>query len=229
MRKTFDTKRSTVLRRFGVGVGITALTLVAAAVPSTAQAATSGGKVSRAVHPNTSSFVPVTRVPSDKQFIPPDVREDRSSLSRPLRANVSRASTAKRLTNSYTEFNGHGPDVDATAALGGFGTRNLTVSLCMDAIETRSDFTHASGCSGSFVIFTAPPGECVQSVSRETFDELVYRDTNVNIDVFGPQNAASFVQRWESTGDTRGEDAGVKTGVDIFTAPMIVNTAPGFC
>jgi len=205
MRKTFDTKRSTVLRRFGVGVGITALTLVAAAVPSTAQAATSGGKVSRAVHPNTSSFVGVTRVPPNGQFIPPHVGE------------------------GDTEFNGHGPDVDATAALGGFGTRNLTVSLCMDAIETRSDFTHASGCSGSFVIFTAPPGECVQSVSRETFDELVYRDTNVNIDVFGPQNAASFVQRWESTGDTRGEDAGVKTGVDIFTAPMIVNTAPGFC
>ena len=54
----------------------------------------------------------------------------------------------------------------------------------------------------------------VSHLSRfcETFDELVYRDTNVNIDVFGPQNAASFVQRWESTGDTRGEDAGVKTG-----------------
>src|SRR5438067_2013204 len=87
MRKTFDTKRSTVLRRFGVGVGIAALTLVAAAVPSTAQAATSGGKVSRAVHPNTSSFVGVTRVPPNGQFIPPHVGE------------------------GDTESNGHGPNV----------------------------------------------------------------------------------------------------------------------
>jgi len=137
--------------------------------------------------------LPALQVPPSSRFIPPLVRGDR-------------------------EFNGHGPDVTVNARLLAF-SQSIDVSLFMNAVETRSDWTTASG-SRSYRIYTAPPGMCIQSVNIGTFDSLQYRDTDHAVDVFSGQDPFSFVGRYEAVGDTSGDDAGVSTGVTIFTRPF---------
>ncbi|MEU8413127.1 hypothetical protein AB0C24_10075 [Amycolatopsis japonica] len=96
----------------------------------------------------------------------------------------------------------------------------------MTAVETTKDFTRASGCSGVVLLYRAPVGECIHSVSRGTFDELRYVDTDHAVDVFAGRISGSFVQSWEAVGDTKGNEAGTKTGVSVFTHNLTVTSAP---
>lgn len=129
------------------------------------------------------------------------------------------------------DFAGHGPDIFTSAEfrIGLQSPRNLHVFLCMEAEETRLDFTRVSECR-FFLIFQAPPGECVVDVRRDELqpigyrDELKYRDTNHDLDTFDGQVYDSFVQKWEVTGDTPGNEAKTETGVDLFTHRLIVTT-----
>ena len=73
-----------------------------------------------------------------------------------------------------------------------------------------------------FLIYRAPSGECVQSVSRGTFNELRYVDTDHSDDAF----SGSFVQSWEAVGDIKNNEAGTETGVSVFTLDITVTSAP---
>lgn len=186
-------------RRIAAGVGLTAVTLGMSVVP----AASSTGQAASDVTVLTVATVPSQRIyPPGPIFLPP------------------------RVGPGDADFAGHGPDVVADATLSGVGTRNLTVQLSMTAVETRNDFTRVSGDSGVVLIYRAPVGECIQSVSRGTFDELRYVDTDHAVDSFTGQVSGSFVQSWEAVGDTSGNEAGTKTGVSIFTHNLTVTSAP---
>jgi hypothetical protein len=90
------------------------------------------------------------------------------------------------------EFDGNGPAVNTWSQLFGIGTNQLQVRIAMDAIETIQDFTHASGLSGWFVIFVAPAGQCIESVSRTSLDQIADTDTDTAVDDFPGATAGSL-------------------------------------
>lgn len=128
------------------------------------------------------------------------------------------------------EFDGNGPDVVATATLNGeLTSRKLTVTLCMTATETEDNWTKAEGCE-TYLLYMAPPGECIGVLSHGTSDEVKYTDDDHDNDVFNRFGSPNFVQRWEFVGDTVYEnDAGDRTGVYIETFPIFFTTGPGGC
>lgn len=141
------------------------------------------------------------RIPASGHYIPPRIAGD-------------------------AEFDGHGPDIFASTRLFGVGTRQLRVQLFMDATETVSDFTRARGLSSRILIYEAPAGQCVTSVSRGDYDEITYRDTDHAEDHFAGQVSGSFVSDWWIIGDTSGDEAGTETGVAIQTFAMTANVQP---
>jgi hypothetical protein len=198
------TRRSTIWRRAVVGLGVAAVALGVTAAPAAAGQASTGGAKRAAAGPSPAVAVsiPARRVPVTGFYIPPHIGA------------------------GDADFAGNGPDVLARANLTGIGTNRLSVTIFMDAIETQSDFTHAHGTSPQFLIYVAPAGQCITSVNRGTFDELRYRDTDHDVDVFGGQVAGSFIQQWRVTGDTAGNEAGTRTGAAISTFTFTATVLP---
>ncbi len=115
----------------------------------------------------------------------------------------------------------------ATADLVGVGTNKLSVRLFMDAREPVDDFTRARGTSPDYLIYVAPPGQCIFHVPpRGTHDELRYRDNDHDDDRFDRQVPGSFVHQWRVVGDTEGDDAGVDTGVAVGTFTLTLDVGP---
>jgi hypothetical protein len=192
-------------RGIAIGAALTAVALGLSVVPSTADGAQLAAQLT-----NIYS-VPETTVPSAGMLIPPSLWGD-------------------------DDFAGHGPDISTSAELriGVGGPRNLHVFLCMFAEETREDSTRVGGCE-FYLIFQAPPGECVDDVRLAenlpvgTLDELKFRDTNHDPDKFNGQVHESFVRDWEVVGDTAGPEAGKTTGARIVTDRFLVTTIAGDC
>jgi hypothetical protein len=196
------TRRST-WRRAVVGLGIAAVALGVTAAPAAAEQASAGrAKPAAGPSPTVAVSIPARRVPVTGFYIPPHIG------------------------TGDADFAGNGPDVLARANLTGIGTNRLSVTIFMDAIETQSDFTRARGTSPQFLIYVAPAGQCITSVNRGTFDELRYRDTDHDVDVFGGQVAGSFIQQWRVTGDTAGNEAGTRTGAAISTFTFTATVLP---
>ena len=184
------------MRKLVIGTALIGVALGVLVAPSAA-AAPAGS-----VGTLASVTIPARAIPAANRFIPPKVGP------------------------GDAEYDGNGPDVFAQAFLHGIGTDRLSVQIFMDAIETIQDFTHARGFSAEFLIFVAPPGQCVRSVNLGTFDQLQYRDRTTNPDNFPGQVAGSFVQEWSIEGDTRGNEAGTRTGAALVTFDLIVDVQP---
>ncbi|WP_152546789.1 hypothetical protein [Amycolatopsis orientalis] len=187
------------MRKSVISIGAVAAVAGLSVAPS---ASASPGSVGQGKAGTFASVViPAKRIPVDNRFIPPRVGGD-------------------------DEFNGHGPDVFANSTLEGVGTNRLRVRIFMDAIETRADFTHVRGTSPDFLIYVAPAGQCVQSVSRGGYEEIRYRDTDHAVDVFAGQVTDSFVSEWSFVGDTNSSEAGTRTGVALTTFSFVANVQP---
>jgi hypothetical protein len=111
------------------------------------------------------------------------------------------------------EFNGHGPHVRVRVEL---FVRNgqLWAYVWMDAIELCADWTQANGWT-EYMIFAPSEGRVVGfAQGQATVSDLDYTDTNHEDDVFtrGPQDP---VLVYTASGDRRGSDAGVHTGVQL--------------
>ena len=176
------------MRKLAIGAALTAVALGVLVAPSAAAAPPGSDEVGTFV----SVTIPARVIPAANRFIPPRVGGD-------------------------ADFNGNGPDVLAQARLLGVGGNQLRVQIFMDAIETIADFTHARGTSASILIYAAPPGQCVRSVNRGTFEEIRYRDSNHAADNLPGQVAGSFVSGWSFVGDTTGNEAGTETGAALST------------
>lgn len=188
------------MRKLIIGIGLAAAMCGLIAAPS-ATAESSTSDTASEVGPLVTVTIPARRIPVENRFIPPHVGGDR-------------------------EYDGNGPDVFASGTLLGVGTNRLRVRIFMDAIETKSDFTRARGTSPEFLIYVAPPGQCVQSVSRGTYDEIRYRDNDHGVDSFDGQVAGSFVNDWSFVGDTGGDEAGTETGAALTTFTFSANVQP---
>lgn len=121
-------------------------------------------------------------------------------------------------TAGDTEYNGHGPITTFQARLFVANGNQLWLSIHMRAIETRSDWTTAEGTQ-QYLLATTQGN--ISGVLTNAFSTHSYRDTNHGRDIFAFQ-PGDLVQQLEYVGDTRGNDAGSRTGVQVFLQPITV-------
>ena len=129
-------------------------------------------------------------------------------------------------TNGDRDFAGHGPSVSVAAYLvPPVESANALRVHIMDALETRSDRTHAHGTADR-TILVVPPGWFLNSILTpplaDRADSIEYVDTDHADDIFGPSRPTRFVQQYRVVGDTAGDEAGTRTSVAITTKPVTV-------
>lgn len=132
----------------------------------------------------------VTVAPTPK-FVPPHTRGDR-------------------------DFAGHGPRVFVSAELSVRNDNQLWVRMYMRAVETTRDFTTAEG-STNFMIYRHP--RPITQIISDVMSSAVYQDFNHEDDIIS-LGGTELVQQFVLTGDTRGSEAGTRTGVVAFFNPI---------
>ena len=125
-----------------------------------------------------------------------------------------------------TEFKGHGPEVTAKARLYIYdnflnGQSELWVSLFLNAIETRKDWTQAKGTWNS-VVWTAPRGYQIIDFSPK-FSSTSYQDSNHDLDIPGVKGGDGLVRSFEIMGDRYGKDISVRTDTLDCTGSVYMN------
>jgi hypothetical protein len=128
------------------------------------------------------------------------------------------------------DYHGNGPTIQlrastaigsVLAADGHHGT--LSVRIFMDARETKSDFTRASG-EVTKEIYRAPAGWFVQrSLPFVNSDERWFEDHDWGQDDITPGRPDSFVAEYHVIGDREGDEAGIWTRVWVETKPMTLH------
>jgi hypothetical protein len=113
------------------------------------------------------------------------------------------------------DFKGHGPNVYTRVDLWTSGNQ-IWATLYVHATETQSDWTEAEG-STSFLVHTAQGN--IAAMLSDTASELEYTDYNHQRDSFAPSRGAA-ARRFECVGDTRGNEAGSRTGCQAFFRPI---------
>lgn len=118
------------------------------------------------------------------------------------------------------EFKGNGPNVSVQVELAVFNGNELWAAVTMDAKETKSDWTHAAGTAW-YHLHTAK-STIVEVEGPTTFGHW-YTDTDTSPDVF-TFPPSKLVNRLDIIGDTKGDDAGTKTGVRVYFNPITIVT-----
>ena len=117
------------------------------------------------------------------------------------------------------DFHGNGPRVQLWADLR-IEDDALEARIVMDALEWRDgqpkhDFTQSYGATDWVRVYTPPGGERVARVHADMNVYVAHVDDDHDVDALdGPPT--SFVQRFEVVGDTKGDEAGSRTGVQVF-------------
>ncbi|MGK4002676.1 hypothetical protein WMF31_08635 [Sorangium sp. So ce1036] len=118
------------------------------------------------------------------------------------------------------EFDGHGPSVSLQVELSVFNGNELWAAVSMDALETKSNWTHAEGTAW-YRLYTAR-SPIVEVDGPGDFSHS-YTDTDHAHDIFsfGPE---SLVNKLDYVGDTKGNEAGTRTGVRVYFNPITIVT-----
>ncbi|XYH99282.1 hypothetical protein ACMHYB_05790 [Sorangium sp. So ce1128] len=115
-----------------------------------------------------------------------------------------------------SDFDGHGPRVYLITGLHLFNGNEIWASVHIDAVETKSDWTHAKG-TGWFHLYTAPRE--VTAFLGPAYFEHEYVDTDHAGDLFS-FSTGNLVSQLDYVGDTRGNEAGSRTGVRVVFQPI---------
>ncbi|WP_437335984.1 hypothetical protein [Sorangium sp. So ce394] len=116
------------------------------------------------------------------------------------------------------DFGGHGPRVNLEVELHVFNGNEVWASVHIDAIETKSDWTRAEG-TGWFHLYTASSN--IAEILSPTYFEHEYTDTDHARDLYA-FSPGSLVSLLDYVGDTKGNEAGSRTGVQVFFQPITV-------
>jgi hypothetical protein len=127
-------------------------------------------------------------------------------------------------TRGDRDFDGNGPNVNASAMLRIEGGKALVLTLAMKAEETKSNYTTAEGTQ-EFEIYRAEPGMKISKVFTDTESNYFYKDTNKNDDVFD-LGQSDLVKMFTFIGDTSGNEAGDKTRVRVLLNKVLLETIP---
>jgi hypothetical protein len=138
------------------------------------------------------------------------------------------------------DFGGHGPNVTCNVSLSiSPDKKSIIAHVTLHAKETRSDWTECNG-SVDFVIYNCSSFKhTIVSINSRTISNCSYTDNDHEEDFVtggGSSKERTFAQNsnWSLTssspgdlvafyrfmGDDNGDDAGVKTGVQIFFNPI---------
>jgi hypothetical protein len=142
-----------------------------------------------------------------------------SEASAQVQVQPTAVSFFPRHTQGDRDFGGNGPHVDLEVSLmiNPNDRRELLAVVSMRAVETGGDRTTAEGWQ-AFVIYRSPTP--LKAVRSHTFFNHSYRDTNHRVDTFVFRGGV--VSRLDYVGDTRGDEAGTRTGVAIQFHPVLV-------
>ncbi|WP_437806343.1 hypothetical protein [Sorangium sp. So ce1078] len=118
------------------------------------------------------------------------------------------------------EYDGHGPSVSLQVELSVFNGNELWAAVYMDALETKSNWTRAAGTAWYRLYTASRP--IVEVVGPVDFNHT-YTDTDHAHDIFSfaPD---SLVNKLDYVGDTKGNEAGTKTGVRVYFNPISIVT-----
>lgn len=129
-------------------------------------------------------------------------------------------------TRGDSDFSGNGPKVDSSVTLKSIGD-HVDVTIAMTAVETKSDWTTASG-STTTTFYAPDPGFRVEKIVDPPTSTRSYTDTNHDVDVFG--SSGGPVSQWQFVGDTGGDEAGTQTKVTVQFSPVrLLVTQTGNC
>lgn len=130
--------------------------------------------------------------PEPVEFIPPHTRGDR-------------------------DFDGNGPKVTCFVRIAVRNQREIWATVFMDARETKHDWTTASGTADFLLHASDMP---IRAILSDTVSVINYLDTDHEEDMFG-QSAGELVRKFTFLGDTRGDEAGTKTRVNVDFNPIV--------
>jgi hypothetical protein len=116
------------------------------------------------------------------------------------------------------EFGGHGPDVRVTARLSVRNGQELWATVTMHGKETKSNYTEVNG-SADFLMYRYPTP--VLRIVSSTYSEASYTDTTHEDDVL-PMGPGELVREFVCVGDTKGDEAGSRTGVTVHFNPVTI-------
>jgi len=119
-------------------------------------------------------------------------------------------------TEGDQEYKGHGPTTYIRVELKIRNDKELWAEVYMRARETKKDWTTAEGTT-SFKVHQAQQN--IIEILTSSVQDHRYTDTNHEMDVFSfpPEN---LISRLECVGDTKGKEAGIRTGCQIFFHPV---------
>ena len=125
------------------------------------------------------------------------------------------------------EFNGHGPRVEVSATLAVRNANELWASVYMHAKETTHDWTEAEG-TAEYLVFRDAQATRINRIMSDVHSFHGYTDTNHGTDLL-ELPAGELARQFECVGDTRGNEAGIRTGVRVHFNPITVEveTEPG--
>ncbi len=121
------------------------------------------------------------------------------------------------------EFAGHGPDVRAEVSVSLANSRQIVATVSLTAVETRADWTRAQGTT-SHVIYEHSTDILEIILEHPGGEFITYTDSDHDIDV---HPGIELVDHYEFVGDTKGDDAGIKTGVKVFFSPLQIRAVAG--
>jgi hypothetical protein len=120
------------------------------------------------------------------------------------------------------EFDSHGPNVRVTARLTVRNGQELWATVTMHAKETQRDYTEVNG-SADFLMYRHPTA--ILRIVSDTYSEASYTDTDHEDDVI-PVGAGELVREFVCVGDTKGKEAGSRTGVTVYFNPVTIEVLP---
>jgi hypothetical protein len=119
-----------------------------------------------------------------------------------------------KIGNGDKDFNGHGPDVNASAKLFIKNESELWVRISLHVKETRSDWTEARG-TWEYSLWSTPIGDKITEYAPSGQSTAAYKDDNHQLDRPSVEGSG-LVQSFEIMGDTDGNDIGNCTNDDVY-------------
>ena len=116
------------------------------------------------------------------------------------------------------EFKGHGPAVQVSTRLSIRNSKELWASVYMHAKETQADWTESEG-TAEYLVYRHPGTKRILRILSDVHSFTSYTDTNHAVD-FLNMPAGELVRQFECVGDTKGDEAGIKTGVRAHFNPI---------
>lgn len=116
------------------------------------------------------------------------------------------------------DFHGNGPRVNLFTELQVRNANELWARVWMRAKETRSDWTEVEG-SADFLMYRDPGVAEIRRILSDRMSSHTFIDDNHGDDI-RVLGTDELVNSYIVTGDTRGDEAGIRTGVSVHFNPV---------